>query len=570
MRASKANFHQQSWSQEEVEELRRQIAMENQFKDPKLMKKEKPEMPELPSEFECCFCSSDDFKECIDAEGLMPLNTSDLHKTICMEMRMAKAMNILSLCHGGTKSSSFVTPPENVGPNKFTFPSIDAAVRTIPTARERNSSINSKHSQSTAAVVASSSSQNRDTTNGHLTLNQNYNLYNSNNADLASVDSSDTFMSCQTHPFLSQGDLTMADDDENNLDMLDADSLYLNAMNMNSSGTLTRGSSLYSGAVNIDDNLSSQGQVKKSTSGDTALRSLGVASPTNDSFTGSRVSLNETPVPKHRKTRFQQQQQQQQTSVESNSNLKPKTRFDEVKNSIESLEVNVMTNSNKKNRRASFLPSKIITTATKQLINQHLFGIQTKDGSNETHKRSKSILKNKSDVRLASDPESERLLSDTGSGVSDISVIPAEGNFDFSLNKIVHKSISPQMSQQRHQRLVHQRSTPISIGRTKFQTPRQPEETMLRQAKPMLQRGMGFGGTTISNDGGVISYRFEPGTRESSIDSDNAYSTYPQTTKDNTKDESSSSTLKASNDQIASSSILDKQNSSNYGGGTAT
>jgi hypothetical protein len=46
------------------------------------------------------------------------------------------------------------------------------------------------------------------------------------------------------------------------------------------------------------------------------------------------------------------------------------------------------------------------------------------DGSNDTHKRSKSILKNKSDARLASDPESERLLSDTGSGVSDISVIP--------------------------------------------------------------------------------------------------------------------------------------------------
>lgn len=42
----------------------------------------------------------------------------------------------------------------------------------------------------------------------------------------------------------------------------------------------------------------------------------------------------------------------------------------------------------------------------------------------DTHKRSKSILKNKSDARLGSDPESERLLSDTGSGVSDISVIP--------------------------------------------------------------------------------------------------------------------------------------------------
>lgn len=148
------------------------------------------------------------------------------------------------------------------------------------------------------------------------------------------------------------------------------------------------------------------------------------------------------------------------------------------------------------------------------------------------------------------------------------------------------------MSQQRHHRLVHQRSTPISIGRTKFQTPRQSEETMLRQVKPLLQRGMGFGGTTISCEAGGSSYRLESGTRESSlgsaisifpltpsmsntfhccVDSDNAYSTYPLVIKDreSTKDESSSSTLKASNDQIASSSILDKQNP-NYGGGTAT
>lgn len=274
-----------------------------------------------------------------------------------------------------------MTPPENIGPNKFTFPSIDAAVRTIPTARDRNSSINSKHSQSAVAVVAGSSYHSKDVANGSLAMNQSYNLYNSNNADLASVDSvnsSDTFMSCQTHPFLSQGDLTVADDDDNvcSLDNLDADSLYLNAMNKNSSGTLTRGSSLYSGGVNIvDSSLTSQGPVKKSTSGDTALRNLAACPIDIDNYTGSRVSLNETPVPKHRKTRFQQQQQQQ---IESN-NLKPKTRFDDMKGSIENLEVTVTnSSSNKKNRRASFLPSKIITTATKQLINQHLFGIQTK------------------------------------------------------------------------------------------------------------------------------------------------------------------------------------------------
>lgn len=45
--------------------------------------------------------------------------------------------------------------------------------------------------------------------------------------------------------------------------------------------------------------------------------------------------------------------------------------------------------------------------------------------------------------------------------------------------------------------------------------PRQPsEETMLRQVKPILQRGMGFSSGT---DGGGGGGRFESGTRESSL-----------------------------------------------------
>ena len=86
----------------------------------------------------------------------------------------------------------------------------------------------------------------------------------------------------------------------------------------------------------------------------------------------------------------------------------------------------------------------------------------------------------------------------------------ADGNLEFSPNKI-HKSISPQLSHQRHHRLIQQRSTPSNIGRTKFQIPRQPsnEETMMRQVKPILQRGLGFSGTD--------SERFNSGTRESSL-----------------------------------------------------
>lgn len=310
------------------------------------------------------FPSRQDFKECIDAEGLMPLNTSDFHKNICMEMRMTKAMNLLNLCHGGTKSSSFVTPLDNMGPNKFQFPVIDAAAESAPT--NRDSSANSKF------TAQEDYPQSKDSATS-INSNRNYKLYNSNNADLASVDSSDTFMSCQTHPFLSQGDLT-APDDGCNLDSIDAQNLYLNAMNNNSSsGTLTRGSSLYIGGVNIvDSNLGEKSQVKKSISGDTALRNL-AASPSDDNYTGSRVSLNDSPVPKHRKTRFQQQQ------LDNANNLRlQKTRFNEVRGSVEKLEVTVTLPTKEKNRKASLLPTKMITTATKHLINQHLFGIQPK------------------------------------------------------------------------------------------------------------------------------------------------------------------------------------------------
>lgn len=353
----------------------------------------------------------------MDAEGLMPLNTSDINKTISMEMRMARTMNILNMCHGNTtsssgaavvttavttKSSSFVTPPEHFGPNKFTFPSIDAAVvRNIPTANPREmkiSALNSKHSVSAIAVTSNNSSSNENSKNREMSS---YNaVHNSINADLASVDSSDTFISCQTHPFLSQGDLAMVDDDDNlcDLDMIDADaSFYINSAN---NVVLQRG--IHSGPVNIilDSSLNAP-QVKKSTSGmylvhksptisktfisqgDTALRSL-ATSPIEDQYQafvgerGSRVSLNETPVPKHRKTRFQQPPPPQITTAVK----APKARFDDERES-EDVSGNriVELSSNKKNRRASFMPSKIITTATKQLINQHLFGLQSMGSS---------------------------------------------------------------------------------------------------------------------------------------------------------------------------------------------
>lgn len=132
-------------------------------------------------------------------------------------------------------------------------------------------------------------------------INNNFN----NNNEMGSIDSSDTFASCNTHPFFSQGDLTS--------DVVDAScaladsNLYVNPMDKS-----TDNSPVQTSVMCFGRGKPPVGGVKKSASGDTALRSLG-ASPSDEGFKGfgaidrgSRGSLNDSPLPKHRKTRFQQ------------------------------------------------------------------------------------------------------------------------------------------------------------------------------------------------------------------------------------------------------------------------
>lgn len=103
-------------------------------------------------------------------------------------------------------------------------------------------------------------------------------VYTKTYADRGSVDSSDTYASCQTHPFLSQADLTEEADSN----------LYINPLE---------------GADKV--------RVKKSTSGDIARNTVEV-SPSTESLKGlelpqgesSKVGLLET-LPKHKKTRMQ-------------------------------------------------------------------------------------------------------------------------------------------------------------------------------------------------------------------------------------------------------------------------
>ncbi|KAK9880903.1 hypothetical protein WA026_013234 [Henosepilachna vigintioctopunctata] len=227
--------------------------------------------------------------------------------------------------------------------------------------------------------------------------------------DLGSVDSSDTFESCRTHPFNSQGDLISPDISDTPC-VLDSN-LYVNPLDKstdNSPDTFTP---------------NRPGGVKKSASGDTALRSLGT-SPSDEGFKGfgplergSRVSLNESPLPKSRRTRFQQTYRQ-------------RTRFGDStdKNSADSLEGS--------KKKPPFMTTRSLASATR-IINQHLFGLQSlgtaKSGKTssksslstdsidsrqspqlEHHRRNKSILKKSesSGNKNGGDPESERLISD--------------------------------------------------------------------------------------------------------------------------------------------------------------
>lgn len=273
-----------------------------------------------------------------------------------------------------------------------------------------------RYSSSTVAVPAYYSAASGD----HLNNNA-----SNNNNEMGSMDSSGTFASCNTHPFLSQGDLTSEVDSN----------LYVNPMDKGTDNSPVQATNVAFGRNSRPPPVG----VKKSASGDTALRSLG-ASPCDEAFKGfgtmdcgSRGSLNDSPLPKHRKMRFQQ-------------SVRPRMRFGDSTPAAERLrfESQESLESKKPSRRASFMPTRSLASATR-IINQHLFGLQTLSGSRtgkngssksslsvdsidshastqlEKHRRSKSILK-KSDSSghrngRTEDPESERLISDNMSGV---------------------------------------------------------------------------------------------------------------------------------------------------------
>lgn len=318
--------------------------------------------------------TNQDLKEFTDAEGLVSIPTSDSHHpTVCMQFKKYKclpshpawqseddhdaAMALAMASDGNTQ----------VGLSTITLP-LETPLRS---AANNNSNYTNNNNQS-----------------NNYSSNNNINNNNNASADLASVDSSDTYASCQTHLFPSAGDLTAE---------FAGISCDLDDLNMES---------FASNPFEPGNNNGGEARphVKRSASGDAMLHSLAVTPMLNrgqSSFqsldsaaaTNQPMSLDvDSSLPKHRKARFQAGSLNKLKCRMPGGSTPPKKASHDSLTDQPTATLGATTTTaaapqpgtssasatlptTKKNRRASFMPSKSLASATK-LINQHLFGIQ--------------------------------------------------------------------------------------------------------------------------------------------------------------------------------------------------
>lgn len=196
-------------------------------------------------------------KEYTDPEGLVSLPTSDFHKpTVCAGRYKysisSSDANTMTRCitDAATAAASGATPKSSAIREANDFSSMTLPIETP--LRLTNAPSNGSHTESTPKLSHY----------GNNLIKASLN----NSGDLASVDSSDTYASCQTHPFLSSGDLTgeMADI-SCTLAEFDVDDLYFTSLDKDRPST------------SID--IKTKTQVKKSASGDASLLSLAACAP---------------------------------------------------------------------------------------------------------------------------------------------------------------------------------------------------------------------------------------------------------------------------------------------------
>ncbi|XP_043509447.1 uncharacterized protein LOC122528428 isoform X3 [Frieseomelitta varia] len=298
---------------------------------------------EIPSEFECCFCTTKDhmyiylyiyclpliyltivqipnsgshqeYKDFRDAEDIMPLATSDFRNPICQEMRSMRS---------GTMSIEPVA-----------------------------------HQPIFATETKVSPAQPVDATGYGKAYNEQ-----------GSVDSSDTYASCQTHPSHSQGDLTEEADSNLYVNPLEAAEKCGNRVKKSASGEVGR---------NVTDVSPS-------------VESLKDVRPFNES---GKVTLNDT-VPKHRKIRIQQ-------------SVRPRAQFISDQESIVARSI-TKEETTENNYYGGLRGGKPFTTTNSSLasatriINHHLFGSAIGPRHYTGHRRQISGTNAESKLSLSAD-----------------------------------------------------------------------------------------------------------------------------------------------------------------------
>ncbi|XP_046586614.1 uncharacterized protein LOC107223796 isoform X1 [Neodiprion lecontei] len=328
---------------------------------------------ELPSEFECCFCTTKAYKDFRDAENLMPLATSDFRNPVCQELRALRDSNAESNSFGYNQNS----------PNQDNY---------------SNSCFK-------------------------------------NNNESCSADSTDTFASCHTHFFNSQGDLTEEGDSNLYINPLESTDKCNSCHRQQSTSTNTTKSTTTGVLLHISNVQSSEQPAQ-------------TLNPPNED---GKENFSDTSVPKHKKTRIQQSGKQ-------------RTHFGVNPDSLSSIvgvstENTITGDNNNQYGLIDSLRNGILTPADyfaspSRVINHHLFGnvgglkhsysgksigsklsLSSNSIDSETmpfldrHRVSKSILKKSdiSNVRYNNgwDSDKEKLISENTSATS---VYDSEGD----------------------------------------------------------------------------------------------------------------------------------------------
>lgn len=302
-----------------------------------------------------------DLNEYTDAEELMPLPTSDYQRLIvCMVQQKHTLPN-----NNGTNEVKRCIAASSVA----TFVGTKADVSQAASVADKNYAL--------ATPIDPVLSANHFAHTERLAGNEQNRTNCSNNTDLASLNSSDTYASCQTHPFLSQGDLTGEMVDIScTLAEFDVDDTYFATLDTDQPSRMTR-----------PPLPLVRTQVKKSASGDASLHSFSAPVPIAECSraietlrmnycSGSRASLNDPIIPKHQKMRFQQRSLNKARALDMiTQSALPKKAQPE---SVDVVPIPSLYNV-RKTLRSSLISTKGIASATK-LINHHIFGKQHSRG----------------------------------------------------------------------------------------------------------------------------------------------------------------------------------------------